>query len=643
MWDVIWTDPDKELVGEHRARKERKETLQKEPKSQPRRRSASTASSRWSTDSPFAIFRNRGAKKANTSSSNAQTMSPASSGLESPALLSPERSPIARMFDQGSRRSSSRISTSFLDRLASIDSPLNTSPLIPERSHDGRATLPLHLASDDSLVPVDRVSNAGSACDDLTESEKMKSLMQIFGQSPQTAKPAADACQIPSNKAAVAPDTSANRPLTPPLPADKAPDADSRRSSPSHSSTSRSSPTARPPASSPAIPIPSTNSLQMAGLSTETPITPNNPEAWKPLDDWEPRPLLEESPEPTFEPSDPNQLPKDGVGINQNFCWLRAAVVEMAETNVPDILSRLETIWKGVAKKDVPFLLGDSPEVEELRRWMLSTMIHMDKVPTRDGQWLPRRVSPLTARMTISLYDSAATVAYLAALEPTKQIYHVSQLSLPRDEHFANVRVISVSQVSPTDFPVAPRIYESVHSLALPSLCPSTQLPGILSNVYKCLKKNGFLRLVIIDPLPRAGTMGRNMKAWIEEHLLRNLAKQGKCLSPSTAFPPLLTEARLRGEGSTLTTTKFYAVPESATEYLDKVKDAIQAENEEKAQVRSLIGRMLWVEAWGPHVTGNKWWWDDRACVAECLEMGTFWEYHTVKGVKEVDEAGKVA
>ncbi|ETR99489.1 hypothetical protein M419DRAFT_86253 [Trichoderma reesei RUT C-30] len=555
MWDVIWTDPDKELVGEHRARKERKETPQKEPKSQPRRRSASTASSRWSTDSPFAIFRNRGAKKANTASSNAHTMSPTSSGLESPALLSPDRSPIAKMFDQGSRRNSSRISTSFLDRLASIDSPLNTSPLIPDKSLD----------------------------------------------------------------------------------------ADSHQSSSSHSSTSRSSPTARPPSSAPAAPILSINSLQMAQVNTEVPITPNNPEAWKPLDDWEPRPLLEESPEPTFESGDPNQLPTDGIGINKNFCWLRATVVEMAETSVPEILSRLETVWKGVAKKDVPFLLGDSPEVEELRRWMLSTMIHMDKVPTRDAQWLPRRISPLTARMTISLYDSAATVAYLAALEPTKQIYHVSQLSTPRDELFANVRVISVSQVSPTDFPVAPRIYESVHSLTLPSLCPSAQLPGILGNVYKCLKKKGFLRLVIIDPLPRTGTMGRNMKGWIEEHLLRNLAKQGKCLSPSTAFPPLLAEARLRGDGSTLTTTKFYAVPESATEYLDKVKDAIQAENEDKAQVRSLIGRMLWVEAWGPHVTGNRWWWDDPACVAECLEMGTFWEYHTVKGVKEVDEATKAA
>ncbi|PKK45699.1 hypothetical protein CI102_8085 [Trichoderma harzianum] len=564
MWDVIWTDPDIKLVGEHRARKEKKGAHQKEVRSQPRRRSASTASSRWSTDSPFAIFRSRGAKKANTSSSNAQMASSASSGVESPIIASPNRSPISNMFDQGSRRSSGRISTSFLERLNGIDSPLNTSPLFSERSIDDGGKLPLHLA---------------------TEGEPL---------------------------------------------------------------SLSSSPIARPTPRSPAIPIPLVNSLlRPADFSVEMPITPNNPEAWTPVEDWErptpkpsdassPCPLLRESPDSTVDEIDYSRLPQNGVGMNKSFRWLRLAVVEMANTSVPDILFRLQSFWKVVAKKDVSFLLSNSPEVEEQRRWMLSTMIHMDQVPAINGPLQPRQETPLTARMILSIYDSAATVAYLAALEHTKQIYHVSQLSIPKRELFANVHVISVSQVSPTDFPVAPRVYESVHSLTLPSLCPSAYLPGILNNVYKCLKKKGFLRLVLIDPLPRAGTMGRKLKTWIEEHLLRNLAKQAKCMSPSTAFPPLLAEAGLRGDGSTLTTTKFYAVPSSATDTdPDMIKDVMQAENEAKAQVRSLVGRMLWIEAWGSHVTASKWWWDDPACVAECLELGTFWEYHTVKGVKE--------
>ncbi|KOS17352.1 hypothetical protein ESCO_006394 [Escovopsis weberi] len=62
--------------------------------------------------------------------------------------------------------------------------------------------------------------------------------------------------------------------------------------------------------------------------------------------------------------------------------------------------------------------------------------------------------------------------------------------------------------------------------------------------------------------------------------------------------------------------------------------ERLLAESEVKAEVRSLVGRMLWVEVWGAHITADKWWWEDAACVRECLELGTFWEYHTIKGVK---------
>jgi hypothetical protein len=238
------------------------------------------------------------------------------------------------------------------------------------------------------------------------------------------------------------------------------------------------------------------------------------------------------------------------------------------------------------------------------------------------------------------IVSDIATVAYLAALEPTKQHDHISLMATSKDDLFKNVRIVSVPRVTPTEFPIAPRIYESVHSLTLPSLCPLPLLPGILNNAYKCLKKNGFIRLMLIDPLPRAATMGSRMRTWIEENLLRNLAKLGKCMSPSTAFPHLLAQAHLRGNGSILTTTKFYAVPVSAiSRDRDAAKDSVQIDNETKAQVRSLVGRMLWVEVWGSYVTCNKWWWDDPECVAECLELGTLWEYHAVKGVKELKAA----
>ncbi|KAH8127834.1 hypothetical protein FP744_10000882 [Trichoderma asperellum] len=623
MWDVVWTDPNTELVGEHKSRKEKEEMLRKDDKGQPRRRSASTVSSRWSTDSPFAIFRTRGSRKANASSSNPEMTSSTSSGVASPTIASSDCSPMSNTFDEGSRRSSSRISTSFLERFANFESPLNTSPLISEKSGDASRRLFCSPKTDDipsSPSVIKRFSSAGSASDDLTESEKMKSLVQIFRRSPSAVEPVGN-CPLPSARDAAAPDTLASGEKSPFLP---------------------SSPTAKPKLCPTAMKIPQVASQLASGDdSTKPRITPNNPEAWKPVDEWEPLPLLRGSPELT---SSDFLVDADyfdhSCGIHNDFRLLHAAVVSMAKKSAAEILVILETLWKNVAKKNVVDLLVDSPVAESLRRWMLSTMIHMDQVPTPENRMLPRKEYLLTARMAVCLYDSAATVAYLAALEPSKQHDHISLMPTPKEDLFNNVRIISVPRVSPTEFPIAPRIYESVHSLTLPSLCPLPLLPGILNNVYKCLNKKGFIRLILIDPLPRAATLGTKMRTWIEENLLRNLAKHGKCMSPSTAFPHLLAQACLRGDGSILTTTKFYAMPSSAiSRDQDAAKDSVQMENEAKAQVRSLVGRMLWVEVWGSYVTCNRWWWDDPECVAECLELGTLWEYHAVKGVKELKTA----
>lgn len=79
----------------------------------------------------------------------------------------------------------------------------------------------------------------------------------------------------------------------------------------------------------------------------------------------------------------------------------------MASKSAAEILVALETLWKDAAKKDVVYLLGESAVVEDLRRWMLSTMIHMDQVPAVGNRVSPRKECLLTARMVVCLYDSA--------------------------------------------------------------------------------------------------------------------------------------------------------------------------------------------------------------------------------------------
>lgn len=155
--------------------------------------------------------------------------------------------------------------------------------------------------------------------------------------------------------------------------------------------------------------IPQVGSKLASGDNSMKPrITPNNAEAWKPVDEWEPLPLLRGSPELTSSDFlvDADYF-EHSRGIHNDFRLLHAAVVSMAKKSAAEILVILETLWKKVAEKDVADLLADSPVAESLRRWMLSTMIHMDQIPTPENRMLPRKECLLTARMVVCLYDSA--------------------------------------------------------------------------------------------------------------------------------------------------------------------------------------------------------------------------------------------
>lgn len=135
------------------------------------------------------------------------------------------------------------------------------------------------------------------------------------------------------------------------------------------------------------------------------------------------------------------------------------------------------------------------------------------------------------------------------------------------------------------------------------------------------------------------------MRSWLRDHLLTNLERTFRCASPTKLFPDWLAEASLRGNGSTITKTRFFANPASVKlhassdvavdDLLDPSFKTAHEGRVAKAEVRSLAGRFLWKHIWGPFVTGNNWWWDEPVCVAECLELGTIWEYQIIDGVKD--------
>ena len=209
-----------------------------------------------------------------------------------------------------------------------------------------------------------------------------------------------------------------------------------------------------------------------------------------------------------------------------------------------------------------------------------------------------------------------------------------------------NLRNIHVESMSVSEFPTATRDYDTVISLSLPAAFTLDEVPPALSYVRSRLRQKGSLRILIMDPTPLTGTSGPCLRTWLRANLLKNLELTSRCSYPSKFFPKWLANASLRGQGSTITTTKFYAVPSSARSHLPSpvavqtnpqanVEPDVLNERVTKAEARSLVGRLLWKHIWGHFVTGAKWWWDDPACVRECLEMGTVWEYHMIEAVRD--------
>lgn len=110
MWDVIWTDPDRQLVKEHRAKKEERKALASSRNdSNSRRNSRLTTTSTSSSESPFRLFRSR-CNNRPVVERFARGPSPSTPGTTSPSFFS-SLSPFSQVFESKSRRSSGLMTT----------------------------------------------------------------------------------------------------------------------------------------------------------------------------------------------------------------------------------------------------------------------------------------------------------------------------------------------------------------------------------------------------------------------------------------------------------------------------------------------------------------------------------------------------
>ncbi|KAI1812233.1 hypothetical protein GGS20DRAFT_558953 [Poronia punctata] len=346
-----------------------------------------------------------------------------------------------------------------------------------------------------------------------------------------------------------------------------------------------------------------------------------NSEAWKPPHDWDCTPTKpntnsinerlresQASPEPT------NPLFPGLAALQRELRMMAAASPELMLANMKSGMGEAAdaTVYKEMemAKK----------------RWMFSALHQQSGYAKLMEQVSGCPGSPTSKKRNrmLALYETQASASFLAALYPTASITHISPNPLS-PSLFPSVQPLVVPSISlaASSRALPPHIYSAATCLSMPAIFPSTDIPPLLRHINRCLAPGGALHLTIIDPQPVSASMGPKLRQWLFTHLLINLERAFRTTLPSETFPAWLAVGHLRGKGSTIATVSVPAIPEAP----DKT--------DVKTELRCLVTRLLWQEVWGGFVHASKWWWEEDEIVRECIQLGTHWQYSHIIAIKE--------
>ncbi|KHO00940.1 uncharacterized protein MAM_01718 [Metarhizium album ARSEF 1941] len=613
MWDVAWTDPRRELVGEHRGRKDRDRSVKEKSLS---RNSVSTTSSKTSTHSTLSRLRTRALLRQSSSSKesmgqntypDSEPQTPNHSNNRSPSVMSDAEQrpaaggrPLLRSSDPQMMEAASHEGyySAARRRFAVVKNTTENKGRAPEIS----ATIaPCARQSDDGDV----FSTKGKRKDETP------STVHKNGNSKQSIGPA----------------------IRPQRPLDlQSPIRRSFVASPSPSRVSASSPVAKlvPPLRSQIRPPPEP-------AHEISPI--NDLSLWRSPREWNAIAEMGNAMQviETVTGLRARELEHMSFEPSPDSRDLTAEVKQMAQARPSTALARLK------ASDEDALSLEETQQVNgERKRWMLSVLHHLDRGSGHDsddssmlsnGPEMPP--GQAGGRKILAAYEPRFSARYLAALWPDDTVHHLSDNPLSSDSAANICAIYSPDTCLPVPGPQGS--FDAAYSTTLPSLCGESDIAAVLGNVNKCLRSGGVYHLLLIDPIPNTDALGKKMRAWFRNNLLPKLQRHSRCLTPSYAFSKVLGASCLRGAGSTLTTTKFYANPGSICRRQGEAEAEERQEQEGKetrAELRSIVGRMLWRQVWGEFVTSDTWWWEDPDCMQECLELGTFWEYHSIQAVK---------
>ncbi|KAH7360390.1 hypothetical protein BKA65DRAFT_183757 [Rhexocercosporidium sp. MPI-PUGE-AT-0058] len=338
---------------------------------------------------------------------------------------------------------------------------------------------------------------------------------------------------------------------------------------------------------------------------------------------------------------------------------LQRSIRRMEAASPKIVLERLKEEWIEVTDAFV------YRELElEKQLWMLTALRILKSKSSQEE--IVVSASPRPTKV-LSLYENHASCSSLSALTTATAVLHLSTNPLS-PKSYPNIHPLLVP--GPTSqLPYASSIFTEIHAFSIPSLLPASSIPSILKECHRTLltgseyqyttssqlsstsptstqpllksARGGTLHLTILDPSPLPATLGPRLRSWLDSYLILHLEKQFRCLNPSRLFPVWLSDAGLRAKGSTIANVRFFASvacsTASNTDSNGSVYGNGNAEDMEntKQELKSIVGRMLWKEMWGTYVQGDKWWWEEERIVEECERMGTVWEYAVIEAVKE--------
>ncbi|KAI1750106.1 hypothetical protein F4782DRAFT_262328 [Xylaria castorea] len=353
---------------------------------------------------------------------------------------------------------------------------------------------------------------------------------------------------------------------------------------------------------------------------TPPPVDYRSHEAWKPPHEWDCTPTKQAA---TTTINERLQMsPASREAINARFPAFAAMQRErrMMAAASPELMLTNLTSSAGMSLDARVYKEFEMTK----KRWMFS-VLHQQGGYARLIEPNERPESPamLQRNRILALYETPATASFLAALYPAVPMTHLSPNPLSSDL-FPNVQPLVVPSVSVSagSRALPPRLYSIVTCLSMPALFPSTDIPPFLRHINRCLALGGALHLTIIDPQPVPTSMGPKLRQWLFTYLLINLEQEFRTTWPSKTFPAWLAYGNLRGKGSTIATITVPAIYEGSCEM------------DVKSKLRCVTSRLLWQEVWGRFVGASRWWWDEEEIVQECVELGTHWQYSHIIAVK---------